>query len=142
VTGFASVVLVDRRGRVLLQERDEHALLAPEQWGLCGGHLEEGESEADGAVRELEEETGVRLSTEQVRHFATFEVFHRETGSLDTIAVYAAATDLADADIVLGEGRQIVFVDPGRARMLDLTASAEIALPAFLESDLYQELRR
>jgi 8-oxo-dGTP pyrophosphatase MutT (NUDIX family) len=140
VTRFACVILVDPFGRVLMQERDEHARIAPEKWGLCGGHLEEGEPEPEGAVRELEEETGVRLSVGQIRYFDTFEVFHPETDSLDTLAVFAAGTTLGDPDIVVGEGRQIVFVDAAAARDLALTDSAALALPAFLDSDLYQEL--
>lgn len=141
-TRFACVILVDDEGRVLLQERDEHAKIAPEKWGLCGGHLEQGEVAVDGAVRELAEETSIRLAPAAVRYFDTFEVFHPETDSLDTLAVYAAATRLGDADIVVGEGRQIVFVDPDEARALDLTDSAALALPVFLDSDLYQELIR
>ncbi|GAB4003116.1 NUDIX domain-containing protein [Nocardioides ultimimeridianus] len=139
-TRFACVILVDDEGRILLQERDEHAKIAPEKWGLCGGHLEHGELAVDGAVRELEEETSIRLLPGAIRYFDTFEVFHPETDSLDTLAVYAAATPLGDADIVVGEGRQILFVDPDRARALDLTDSAALALPAFLDSALYQEL--
>lgn len=140
MTRFACVILVDPLGRVLMQERDEHARIAPEKWGLCGGHLEQDEPEPEGAVRELEEETAVRLTTDQIRYFATFDVFHPETDSLDTLAVFAAPTTLGDADIVVGEGRQIVFVEPDAARALDLTGSAALALPAFLDSDLYQEL--
>ncbi len=58
---FAGVVLVDRRGWLLLQERDEHPRIDPETWGLAGGHVEEGEEFEAAAYRELEEETGVRL---------------------------------------------------------------------------------
>ena len=139
---FASVILVDPRGWVLLQERDEHARIAPEQWGLCGGHLEEGEPEPEGAVRELEEETGVRLGTGEIHHFETFEIVHPETGStdVDTVAVFVAPTRLTDADIVVGEGRQIVFVEPAATRALDLSGSAAAALDAFLDSDLHRRL--
>lgn len=141
MTRFACVILVDPDGRVLMQERDEHAHIAPEQWGLCGGHLEDGEPEAEGAVRELEEETGIRMLTDQVQYFDTFEVFHPETDSLDTLAVFAAPTTVTDDEIVLGEGRQIVFVEPDKARSLDLTGSASLALPAFLDSQMYAALR-
>ncbi|TGN65597.1 NUDIX domain-containing protein [Nocardioides eburneiflavus] len=39
----AGVVLVDRRGWILLQERDEHPRIDPEKWGLAGGHVDPGE---------------------------------------------------------------------------------------------------
>ena len=58
---FASVVLVDSRGWVLLQERDEHPAIDPEKWGFVGGHLDAGEDFLAGAYRELAEETGIRL---------------------------------------------------------------------------------
>ena len=134
---FVGVVLVDHRGWLLLQERDEHPLIDPERWGLPGGHVDEGESDEAAAYRELQEETGVGLAPGTLLLWHRFEVFHEAYDSLDTMTVYAAATGLRDADIVCGEGRQMVFVDPSVARDLDLTASAAIAVPGFLGSELY-----
>ncbi len=96
MTRFAAVVLVDAEGRLLMQERDEHAPIDPAKWGFCGGHLEEGED-------------------------------------------FAARCELTDADVECREGRRIVFVDAERARDLDLTAAARVALPAFLASERYAE---
>ncbi|MGH3346982.1 MAG: NUDIX domain-containing protein [Nocardioides sp.] len=136
---FASVLLVDREGRVLLQERDEHAPIDPEMWGFCGGHLEPGEDFLAGAHRELEEETGLRLDDLGItlELVGEYDVFHTHTGTDDVIRLFAARCDLTDADVECHEGRRIVFVDAGRARGLDLTASATAALPAFLESERY-----
>jgi 8-oxo-dGTP diphosphatase len=137
---FAGVVLVDRRGWILLQERDEFPAIDPEKWGPPGGHLEPGEDPAVGAARELFEETGVRLAAADLRLWDVIEVFHEAYGSDDRMHVFAAAADLTDADIVCGEGRRIVFVEPSAARALDLTASASISVPGFLDSPLYASM--
>lgn len=136
---FASVALVDRRGWVLLQERDEHPVIDPEKWGFPGGGLERGESFEQAAYRELAEETGVRLDA-GLEQAAALRVLHVHSDSLDEIRLFAAATELSDDDIVCGEGRRMVFVDPARARGLDLTASAALALPQFLDGPLYRRL--
>ncbi|MBT0667552.1 (deoxy)nucleoside triphosphate pyrophosphohydrolase [Novosphingobium profundi] len=55
-----AVALVDAEGRVLLQQRPcgtMHAGL----WEFPGGKVDAGESPEDAAVREMEEELGVRL---------------------------------------------------------------------------------
>lgn len=135
---FAGVVLVDSRGWVLLQERDEHPRIDPEKWGLAGGHVDPGEDFETAAHRELEEETGVRLEPGALALFGEFTVDHREAyGTWDRMQVFVAATDLTDADIDCREGRQIVFVDPAVARGLDLSSAAVDIVPAFLDSDVY-----
>ena len=139
---FGSVILVDRRGWVLLQERDEHPAIDPEKWSLCGGHLEDGEEYADGASRELAEETGVELAPHELELFCRLDLQRFGHAPGDAMAVYVAATDLTDDDIVLGEGRQIVFVEPDAARRLDLSPSAAEVVPAFLDSDHYRRLCR
>jgi 8-oxo-dGTP diphosphatase len=132
VQRFATVILVDPRGWVLLQERDEHAPIDPDTWGLVGGHVEEGEELEPAAHRELAEETGLRA---EVTHWRTFTVH-----DVDTMAVYVAATTVTDADVVCGEGRQIVFVDPAEIGGLALSEAAAIVVPQFLDSEEYVSL--
>lgn len=138
---FGCVLLVDPRGWLLLQERDEHATIDPDRWGLCGGHLEDGEEFEPGTYRELAEETGVELAPGTLRLFRELPVFHVSAGTVDRVRVFWAAADLTDADIDCREGRQIVFVDPARARGLELTQTAALAVPAFLDSPQYAALR-
>jgi 8-oxo-dGTP pyrophosphatase MutT (NUDIX family) len=137
---FGCVILVDAAGRVLLQERDEHAPIDPERWSLTGGHLEPGEDPEQGAYREVEEETGVRLVPGTLRLFETLQVFHPHYGSVDRVHVFAGRVDLTDDDIECHEGRQIVFVDPERARRLELSMTGVLAVPAFLDSPAYAAL--
>jgi 8-oxo-dGTP pyrophosphatase MutT (NUDIX family) len=137
---FGCVLLVDGAGRVLLQERDEHAPIDPDRWSLVGGHLEPGEEPEQGAYREVEEETGVRLAPGTLRFFETLEVFHPPYGSVDRVHVFVAGVDLTDDDIECHEGRQIVFVDPQHARRLDLSMAGVLAVPTFLDSPAYPAL--
>lgn len=136
MTRFSSVVLVDSRGWVLLQERDEFPEIDPEKWGFCGGHLEDGEDFTAGAYRELEEETGIHLDG-GLERFGRFGVFHTHNNSDDEFELFVMRTGLTDAEVECHEGRQIAFIEPTRALELDLTAAAAIALPAFLGSPAY-----
>lgn len=137
---FASVLLVDPRGWVLLQERDEHPAIDPERWGFVGGHVDEGEEPGAAAYRELEEETGLLVEPPALELWQDFSVYHAAYASFDDVFVYAAATTATDDDIVVGEGRQIVFVDPATFGELPLTASAARILPEFLASERYRGL--
>jgi 8-oxo-dGTP diphosphatase len=136
---IAVVLLVDKRGWLLLQERDADAPRAANQWGMVGGHVEDGEDFEPAAYRELAEETGLTLPPGTLRLWRDDD-FTYPDGHHGRYHVYAARVDVTDADIVVGEGRQIVFVDPAVVPALDLAPSSRHFLPEFLGSDLYRAL--
>ena len=69
----ARVLLVDDDGRILLQHcHDPSTPAEGSWWNTTGGGLDEGETSAQAAVRELREETGL-----QVDEAAVGEVVHR-----------------------------------------------------------------
>jgi hypothetical protein len=78
--------------------------------------------------------------TEGLARYDTFPVRHEHRNTDDEFALFVMRVDLTDDDIVLGEGRQIVFVDPATVAGLPLTSAARIALQPFLDSDTYLEL--
>ena len=125
--GVVMVGLVDDRGWLLLQERDEHAPVEPDKWCLVGGGVEPGEEPDAAARRELAEETGfVRDDLVSLgRHDLPCAVHGR-----DLVDLFTARTSATDADVVCGEGRQIVFVEPSVVPTLELHGDDPPALPA------------
>jgi 8-oxo-dGTP diphosphatase len=139
MTRISVIVLVDARGWVLLQERDEHAPLSPDTWGMVGGHVEDGEEFEPAAYRELEEETGVHLEGGlRLWRAETFQYPERDEPF--DYRVWVAGTTLTDADIVVGEGRQIVFVAPESLVDLDTSHSCRHFVTELLTSPTYREL--
>jgi len=137
---FATVLLVDPRGRLLLQERDEQAPIDPERWGLVGGHVEDGEDVETAVHRELAEETGLAAGPGHATGVLTLWRDFTVHESSDTMWVYAGATTVTDQDVVCGEGRQIVFVEPSVIGGLPLSEAAAIVVPLFLDSPAYARL--
>ena len=136
---LAVVILVDPQGRLLLQERDSGAPINPDQWGMVGGHVEDGEDFEPAAYRELEEETGIRLGPGELTLWRD-EEHSWEEGAQRRYTVWVGGTRLTDADIVVGEGRQIVFVAPDDVPGLDLAPSSRHFLPEFLASEEHARL--
>ena len=57
----AHILVFNTRGDVLLQLRGRHKRIQPGKWdSSVGGHLARGEGYLEGALRELEEELGIR----------------------------------------------------------------------------------
>jgi len=57
----AVVAVLEREGRFLLGKRSPDRVIAPGYWCPISGRVEPGESQADAVVREVMEETGLRV---------------------------------------------------------------------------------
>ena len=127
----ALVGLVDTRGWLLMQERDEHAPVDPNKWGLVGGGVEPDEDPATAARRELAEETGIACDDLVAlgNHALPCELHGR-----DHVALFTAQMPLTDAEVDCREGRQIVFVDPSAIADLDLTDMTRALFETVLSS--------
>lgn len=123
-----SIHVFDERGRLLLVEQAE-----TRQWSTPGGAVELGETPADAAVREMWEETGLRVElTALVGVFGGGECFVRYANGDETEYVVSAFA----ARVVGGEprvdGREISalrYVAEDEARRLPLSAWLVSLLP-------------
>lgn len=107
---------------------------------MVGGHVEPGEDFDIAVHREILEETGISTGPDDLVLWQETE-FGYSDGHRSAYRVYAGRVDLTDDDIVLGEGRAIVFVDPVETDALDKAESLAHFLPLFLSSDTYRQLR-
>jgi 8-oxo-dGTP pyrophosphatase MutT (NUDIX family) len=140
VVRISVVLLVDPQGRVLLMERDEHAPRAANQWGMVGGHVEPGEDFEDAIHRELAEETGLTVPREALRLWHRGPFQYSDADEPFDYRIWVGGTTARDEDVVVGEGRQIVFVEPERIPALDKAESCAHFVPRFLASDTYRQL--
>jgi len=95
----ASVIVVDEEGRLLLGLRsDNHC------WGYAGGSVELGEHVEDAAIRELEEEFGIKaISLELFNVFSGEELYYKypngdEVYNIDTVYICENYTGIPKAD--------------------------------------------
>lgn len=65
-----SVFVLNNQRQVLLQKRSANKKYFPNTWALCTGHVENGETPKEAALRELNEELGVSVSLKQIFSFS------------------------------------------------------------------------
>ena len=95
----AFVLLCDDEGRLLLMRRAEVSY-APGHWGLPGGHVENAESLAGAAVREVWEEVGVRIDVADLTPVGMIRYADPDMVGLD---VYFTATRFSGEPLPVSE---------------------------------------
>ncbi|ODS38085.1 MAG: hypothetical protein A7316_08555 [Candidatus Altiarchaeales archaeon WOR_SM1_86-2] len=68
------VVIRDDTGRCLLIKRSMSSKWSPGKWELPGGKIDPGESFDEALLREVDEETGLKISLQRVAGSAEFEL--------------------------------------------------------------------
>jgi NDP-sugar pyrophosphorylase family protein len=108
-----SAILINRRGQVLLQQRDDNpAIRYPGHWSLFGGTIEDGESAATAVVREVKEEIDFEM-----RNFGLFREFVQNNKQ-----EFAFAGELTAGidELTLSEGQGMNFFYPSQLKELQI----------------------
>lgn len=106
--GYSGVFLIGRSGRLLLQHRDDiPTILNPGMICPFGGGWEAGESPLEAAIREIEEETELRLRPRDLTALGQLE--KRLPGGHTLTGHFFAASEIDEAALTIHEGRLIVL---------------------------------
>ena len=117
---LAASIAVFRNGQVLLAERA--APPAARLFSLPGGLVEPGESLQDAALRELEEETGVKAR--MIGFNDHVEVIERDSDNrvaAHFVVASFVASWIAGEGVVGPEARRILWIEPHLIERLDVT---------------------
>lgn len=106
VESASSAIFVD--GKVLMLKRPASAGSFPGRWSLVAGKLEAGESPLDAAVREIMEETRIRVDGPAV---SAGPMMVRENDIIWKVHMFAFVLDSADP-VLNGENEGFMWVHP------------------------------
>ncbi len=114
---------------VLLMKRAPHRRVFPNQYNGLGGHIERNEDPASGALREIEEESGLKVHSLRLRSVHNIDA-GQQTGIL--LFVYTAISESRAIKCESPEGR-LEWVEQGRINELDLVEDLPQLLPKILQ---------
>ena len=124
---FTNLCMVRDSDRVLVMDRKK------EDWpGITfpGGHVEAGESFTEAVIREVKEETGLRIASPQICGMKDWV----EDGIRFVVLFYK--TEKFEGDLISSEEGEVWWEDLKELPNLDLSLDMEDMLRIFLEEDL------
>lgn len=75
----AFIFVVNDNGEIILQKRSKEKQTNPNKWtASASGHLSTGDSEIEGAIRELEEEIGIKADEKDLQYLFTVNEQYEE----------------------------------------------------------------
>ena len=105
-----AIFVMNDEGQILLQKRAATKRFDPNKWGLCAGHVDSGESLEMAALRELNEEIGLRAEPGDLKILEEMDVRKRETNSHIT-RWYYIVTDQKEFAIQEEELSEVKWMD-------------------------------
>lgn len=132
------MIFVNAQKKVLLYQRDENpAIREPGKWDLFGGKVEAGERPSDAIVREVQEEIGLKdtsepLSLKVYRHFKSMEIQDRVEH------VYWSRLDKPAEELEIYEGANPRWFSQSEIENLDIAFGFKDVLKDFFRLSAFR----
>ena len=124
---FTNLCMVRDGDRVLVMDREKESR---QGMTLPGGHVEAGESFTEAVIREVKEETGLRITSPQMCGMKNWV----EDGIRYVVLFYK--TEKFEGDLISSEEGEVWWENLKEMPNLDLSLNMEDMLRIFLEEDL------
>lgn len=116
-TVLSSNILIFAEGKVLLMKRAKNKIVDPGRFSGIGGKVEPGESYLQTAIRELEEETGIKLKN--LKPYGITQTIDPPTGA-EWVSVNFIGKIPKIVNIPPSEDGEFYWVKPVEAEKLDI----------------------
>jgi 8-oxo-dGTP pyrophosphatase MutT (NUDIX family) len=131
IVAAASAIVINEEGDILLHRRTDNGL-----WALPGGAMELGESIAETVVREVHEETGLRVTPKYV--IAVYSdpghVFAYTDGEVRQEFSVCVSCEIVDGELKISdESTEVKFVSRNDIHRLDMHPRVHARIADFLD---------
>lgn len=113
---------------MLLHLRDGNTAHNPHRWSFFGGCAERGESPEACFIREIKEELGIDIATEEIQSVCDYWIEELHTWRY----VFCVESDFDKKDMILGEGAGFDWIPADKIFSYDLTDRVRNDLGTFL----------
>ena len=77
------IAILDKEGHLLMQQRSKHVKTNPEKWDIsAAGHVSAGQTSIEAAIREVKEEVGLEIKSEELTYITTYCEPTRKQGDI------------------------------------------------------------
>jgi len=118
------VVIFDDAGRCLVLKRSRHSKGNPGKWDLPGGKVDSGEDFDRALIREVMEETGLRITLSRV-----IGGMQRELGERTIAYLIMEARLVSGQPRLSGEHEDFSWIEPAKLRQIDLVEQFKELIP-------------
>jgi 8-oxo-dGTP diphosphatase len=115
---------------ILLLKRGQHKRVYPGRYNGVGGHIERDEDPLSGAIREIQEETGLDVS-----HVRFCGAIHVDAGQNNGIIVFVFRAEAASRAFFDSDEGVLEWVPRCRVHTLPLVEDLPLLIPLIFDSD-------
>ena len=124
-----TLCFVTHGGDFLLLKRGEHRRVYPGRYNGIGGHIERDEDPLTGAIREVQEETGLDVAQVCFRG-----VIHVDSGEANGIIVFVFSAEAVSRDFAATDEGTLEWVPRAQIESLPLVEDLPVLIPLIFDA--------